>query len=295
MDSGSEDNSDTESWTSACDYFTDLNEISNYHEEVNNIDKLLELDDTKIEIEIQQIDEMGSANDHVRTHLEDDLSEVENDSKDDDFHTELLKKREFRMKLMQQKRADFEHLRNELQNQKKINEKLMNLLISNDIEVCLDDSVVEVFGKTEDAVPEISNNELRETNATLQKQLASLHLQLQMNNKEQLELSNELIALKVYIKSLKDVISASKEMIKIRDVQVDQMREKLDKIESSIAEREVALMSDDLRAEYERQLTNIRNLRLLYEERSRSQNQECENLRRQLQNKINELNVELGK
>lgn len=294
MDSGSEDN-DTESWTSACDYFSDLNEISNYHDEVDNNDKVLELDDTKIEIDIQQFDQIENTNDHFRAHSKDDASEVQNDSKDQDFHMEFLKKREFRMKLMQQKRADFEHLRNELQNQKKINEKLMNLLISNDIEVCLDDGLVEVEGKTEDAIPDISNNELRETNATLQKQLASLHLQLQMNNKEQLELSNELISLKVYIKSLKDVISASKEMIKIRDVQVDQMREKLDKIESSIAEREVALMSDDLRAEYERQLTNIRNLRLLYEERSRSQNQECENLRRQLQNKINELNVELEK
>lgn len=42
-------------------------------------------------------------------------------------------------------------------------------------------------------------------------------------------------------------------------------------------------MSDDLRKEYDRQLENIRNLKALYEERSRVSSIEKDNLRRDLE------------
>lgn len=54
-------------------------------------------------------------------------------------------------------------------------------------------------------------------------------------------------------------------------------------------------MSDNLRLEYDRQLTNIRNLRALYEERARVNAAERENLIRQLDTKRTELDAEIEK
>lgn len=48
-----------------------------------------------------------------------------------------------------------------------------------------------------------------------------------------------------------------------------QLKEKVESIEKTLAGREMKLLSQDLREEYERQLQNIRNLRQLYEERHR--------------------------
>lgn len=73
------------------------------------------------------------------------------------------------------------------------------------------------------------------------------------------------------------------------------MKEKLKQIESSLAERELQLMSENLRQEYDRQLSNIRNLRALYEERARVSAAERENLNRQLDTKRAELDAEIEK
>lgn len=54
-------------------------------------------------------------------------------------------------------------------------------------------------------------------------------------------------------------------------------------------------MSDSLRQEYDRQLTNIRNLRALYEERARVSAAERENLIRQMDTKQTELDAEMEK
>lgn len=74
-----------------------------------------------------------------------------------------------------------------------------------------------------------------------------------------------------------------------------QLREKLKVIESSLADRELKLMSDSLKQEYDRQLANIRNLRSLYEERARVSAAERENLNRQLDTKKAELEAETEK
>lgn len=73
------------------------------------------------------------------------------------------------------------------------------------------------------------------------------------------------------------------------------MKKKLKEIEDSLAERELKIMSDQLRIEYDRQLTNIRNLRALYEERARVSAAERENLLRQLDTKRTELEAEVEK
>lgn len=66
-------------------------------------------------------------------------------------------------------------------------------------------------------------------------------------------------------------------------------------IESSLAEREMQVMSENLRQEYDRQLTNIRNLRALYDERARVSAAERENLNRQLETSRAELKSEIDK
>lgn len=73
------------------------------------------------------------------------------------------------------------------------------------------------------------------------------------------------------------------------------MKSKLKDIENSLAEREMQMMSENLRQEYDRQLANIRNLRALYEERARISAAEKENLNRQLETSRAELSSEVEK
>lgn len=60
------------------------------------------------------------------------------------------------------------------------------------------------------------------------------------------------------------------------------MKAKIGEIEKSLAEKEVQLLSQNLRSEYERQMANIRDLRILYEERQRAVNRENGELGQQL-------------
>lgn len=76
---------------------------------------------------------------------------------------------------------------------------------------------------------------------------------------------------------------------------IAQLKSKLKEIEDTLAERELTIMSDTLRKEYDRQLANIRSLRTLYEERARISAAEKENLNRQLDTKQAELETELAK
>ncbi|KAL7740788.1 hypothetical protein ACLKA6_013640 [Drosophila palustris] len=70
---------------------------------------------------------------------------------------------------------------------------------------------------------------------------------------------------------------------------------KLTEIENSFSEREMKIMSNKLRQEYERQLVNIRQLRQLYEERQRVAAAEYENLQRLISIKKDELIAEQEK
>lgn len=74
-----------------------------------------------------------------------------------------------------------------------------------------------------------------------------------------------------------------------------QLKSKLTDIEHSLAEREMHMMSENLRQEYDRQLVNIRNLRALYEERARISAAEKENLNRQIETSRAELNAAVEK
>lgn len=74
-----------------------------------------------------------------------------------------------------------------------------------------------------------------------------------------------------------------------------QLKTKLDEIETAFGERELKIMSSNLRQEYERQLGNIRQLRQLYEERQRIALAEQENLQRLISIKRDELAAEQQK
>ncbi|XP_052870108.1 uncharacterized protein LOC128275593 [Anopheles cruzii] len=126
----------------------------------------------------------------------------------------------------------------------------------------------------------------------LKAQLAEAQFHLQIAQAEALSLQTDVGQLRTQVQTLKDVIKAGKEIIAIREDQVEQLKGKLRQIEDTLQERELQIMSDDLRREYDRQLTNIRNLRDLYEERERVSRMERDNLLRQLDLKKNELATE---
>ncbi|XP_058450640.1 putative leucine-rich repeat-containing protein DDB_G0290503 [Malaya genurostris] len=143
----------------------------------------------------------------------------------------------------------------------------------------------------EEAAQEERNKEFRKLKADL----AESQFELQISNAEVLALQSDIGQLKNQIKGLKDVIKASKEIIVIREDQVEQLKAKLRQIEDSLHERELQIMSTDLRREYERQMSNIRNLRELYEERERVSRMERDNLLRQLELRKNDLEAEQEK
>lgn len=66
-------------------------------------------------------------------------------------------------------------------------------------------------------------------------------------------------------------------------------------IETSLAEREVSMMSTDLKDEYERQIENIRSLRALYEQRQAATKAERDLMASQLTDAKNNLENEQKK
>ncbi|CAH1973815.1 unnamed protein product [Acanthoscelides obtectus] len=64
---------------------------------------------------------------------------------------------------------------------------------------------------------------------------------------------------------------------------LNQLKQKVESIEASLQEKEMNILSQDLRMEYERQLENMRSLRTLYQERSRIEKLEREQMQSQLE------------
>ncbi|XP_055916824.1 myosin-2 heavy chain [Eupeodes corollae] len=142
---------------------------------------------------------------------------------------------------------------------------------------------------------QISDDEVVSESTNPKVQLAEAQLALQMANAENLSLQTELGVTRKQVVSLKEVVTCCKQMIAMKEEQVVQLKDKLNEIEDSLAERELKIMSDNLRQEYDRQLANMRTLRQLYEERARVSAAERENLERQISIKKDELEVEKEK
>lgn len=72
-----------------------------------------------------------------------------------------------------------------------------------------------------------------------------------------------------------------------------QLRTKLQEIETAFNDHEMKIMADELRSEYQRQLENIRNLKTLYEERTRAIVSERDAIKRELDTTKSDLTVEM--
>lgn len=193
----------------------------------------------------------------------------------DEFREEMSQKRALRQQCIKKLREELADLRGKLSSEMETNEQLRDAL--------------ESKGGTK------SFEELADENKKLKAELAECQMYLQTSNSENITATFENQALRNQVRSLKEVIEAVKEMLKIREIQVDQMKSKLSEIESSFAERETQIMSTKLQQEYQRQLDNIRNMRQLYDERANILTQEKDALQLKLDDKDHDLKTEIDK
>lgn len=193
----------------------------------------------------------------------------------EDFRDEMNKKRELRQQCIKKMREELVELRERLSVELDTNAQLRDALDSKGITKTFDD--------------------LADENKKLKLELAECQLFLQTSNSENINTTMENRALRDQVRSLKEAIDAVKEMLKIRECQVDQMKSKLTEIEASFSERETKILSTALQQEYHRQLENIRNMRELYEERASILAQEKDAMRRQLDEKEHDLKTEVEK
>lgn len=192
----------------------------------------------------------------------------------DEFREEMNKKRELRQQCIKKLREELIELREKLSSEMDANAELREKL--------------EISGATK------SLDELVE-NKRLKAELAECQLFLQTSNSENINTTLENRALRDQARSLKEAVGAVKEMLKIRECQVDQMKSKLTEIEASFADKETKIMSSALQQEYQRQLENIRRMRQLYEERANILAQEKDALKQKLDDKEHDLATEMEK
>lgn len=193
----------------------------------------------------------------------------------EDFREEMNRKRELRQQCIKKLREELLDLREKLSTEIETNSQLRDKL--------------ELSGSTK------SMADLVDDNKKLRTELAECQMFLQTSNSENINKTLENRALRDQARSLKEAISAVKEMLKIRECQVDQMKSKLTEIEASFAEKETKIMSTALQQEYQRQLDNIRRMRELYEERANVLVQERDALRQKFDDKDHDLQTEIEK
>lgn len=228
-------------------------------------------------------DENSRTNDDETVKIKQNLSDDDDDESDEErkerqkreleeFHEEMNRKRELRQQCMRKLREELNDLRDKLAAEMMINEQLRE---ERGTDKSLDDLIAE--------------------NKRLKIELSECQMYLQTSNAENINATLETQALREHIRSLKEVIKATKEMLSIRELQVDQMKSKLTEIETSFADKEAKIMSTALQQEYQRQLENIRSMRELYEQRTNLIIQERNSLQRQLDDKELDLRTEIEK
>lgn len=195
-----------------------------------------------------------------------------------EFRKELDIKREQRKEILGRHRAEKKALENALQNEIETkvelcesNQLLRELLIKNNIEVPENLRYNNEKSYIANSISHMREEieKLRSSNIKLRCDLASSNSALQTAYTDIADLSAQNTESIKQVNALKEVISVSKTMIKLREQQLNELKNKLGEIEQSLADRETTMLSTDLRQEYERQLQNIRTLRGLYEERAR--------------------------
>nr|CAH7742815.1 unnamed protein product [Callosobruchus chinensis] len=139
------------------------------------------------------------------------------------------------------------------------------------------------------------SEKLIEKNRELRISIAKMQQELQELNTELIEFEKERQEYNTHVLALKDVISVSKNMLQIREAQLKELKQKVESIEASLQEKEMNILSQDLRQEYERQLENMRSLRTLYQERSRIEKLEREQMQSQLEDTKKQMEQEQNK
>lgn len=321
MDSNEPNNLNNNQNVNAVDTEQQQQQLGEHRIETAAMTNTSDLSETKIDNDVKNVSKnTGEIETKSHSSVECDTAREKCDEKRqqslEEFKEELRVKRELRKCAISELRNEIGSLRDQLAEQKAINQRLIDEKAngygnSNNNNNSNIETIDDIDSATENIVP----------NYGLHTQLADVQLSLQNANTEILLLSNELTASKKQVQTLKEVILASKEMISIRETQLEQvkitfkftifsflmtqkyelfdvffqLKTKLKQIEDSLGEREMHLMSENLRQEYDRQLINIRNLRALYEERARVSVAEKENLNRQLETSRAEYRSEVEK
>ncbi|KAH8361014.1 hypothetical protein KR093_011760, partial [Drosophila rubida] len=210
----------------------------------------------------------------------------------EEFKDQLESKRQARLTAVQDMRDEMSKLRQQLAAEQAENRRLRHKAGEPPKESELEtEAVVEAESQPVDEDDENPSSRSRHANI----ELANAQLALQLANADNLSLRSEVEVVQRQVGTLKEVICCCKQMLSVKEEQCAQLKMKLQEIENSFSEREMKIMSNNLRQEYERQLVNIRQLRQLYEERQRVAAAEYENLQRLISIKKDELVAEQEK
>lgn len=136
----------------------------------------------------------------------------------EEFKAELREKREKRQNAIAELRNEISTLRNQLAAEKAFNQQLI------DEKNCISrNNDVQRDGDVDDVDSSRNTDRAQSNDHSLRIQLADVQLSLQTANGEVLRLTSELAVTKKQVSALKDVIAASKEMVEIREAQLQQV------------------------------------------------------------------------
>lgn len=231
------------------------------------------------------------------------------------FKAELAEKRAARQTAVQDMRDELASLREQLTAERAENRRLRGEKVEQGEASQEKTLPVEQQQSQPERDEDDENPSSRSRHANIE--LANAQLALQLANADNLSLRSEVEVVQRQVGTLKEVICCCKQMLSVKEEQcaqvsqsepealnvpqtksrflATQLKMKLQQIENSFSEREMKIMSNNLRQEYERQLVNIRQLRQLYEERQRVAAAEYENLQRLISIKKDELLAEQEK
>lgn len=215
----------------------------------------------------------------------------------EEFKLELERKHEKRRELIAEKRREFQQVKDELQALKEENEMLKSQKsqvpnpIASSPDLKLQGKIENLMEENEELKLQVeklkillkNGEEVNTKNRELRITVSEMQLDVQKLNSEMLNIEQERLEYSKHITALKDVVNVTKNMLEIREAQIEGLKEKVKTVEELLASKEMKIMSDGLREEYEKQLRNIRNLRTLYEERQRLDKIDKEHLQVQLE------------
>lgn len=164
-------------------------------------------------------------------------SEQRNNDKLDEFRQDLARKHEKRRQILAEKRKEMQDLRMELSQQKQENEKLRIALNKGaaaenrnnnaEDELFIEElkrENVEMKNKIMELRTELLRSEtIGEKNNELRSSIAELQKELQSVNAEVVNFEKERMDYQTHVTALKDVVRVSKEMLKIRESQLNEV------------------------------------------------------------------------